>query len=614
VKNLIFPSKKNLVIGLALVNVLKRNEFKAVLAHEFGHFAQRSMSVGIWVYMAQQIAAHMIAQRDMFDKFLRSLSRVDIRFAWIGWLLQLIVWSLRSITESVFDLVLRAQRALSREMEFHADLVAVSQTGSDALVHALFKLRSADDAWSKTQNFNYSELKQGRLTKDLFSVHTKLLNTMAEILNDPDYNSLPAGTENPNAEFRLFTPELAQPPQMWATHPYNHEREENAKQRYIPSPKDELSAWDMFSNAAERRAQGSSMVQQETLDHLSAAYSRRSYDKGYRGIYLNRSPVRHAESVNELFDDSISQSAIKDLYPVSLVDGMEKLRVLQQEYGLLESLNDGVYSAPGGIIRFRGDELVPHELPHVIEEIRHELNNHNLLLNDHDRLCRSAHSALASKAGNGWDAHHRGLASLLHFADHSHANLEDAHAVLNNVWRIVTVDRHVSGRERKRLLVAAQQLHRELHGTYEQAPGVALNKNLIKDWDANSWQEVLGELALPTPTKRNLHDWMQAIDFWTHVTLHKLSLLRSSALEALLECEQQLNDADVNGAALDSAPEAVSVPSGYTTLMPGRERELQKKLGLWDRFKTADGPGPSLARFAVSAGFVVGALVLTLVL
>ncbi|UUZ51245.1 M48 family metallopeptidase [Massilia sp. B-10] len=40
--NLIFPSKKNLEIGLALVNTLTLGELRAVLAHEFGHFAQRS--------------------------------------------------------------------------------------------------------------------------------------------------------------------------------------------------------------------------------------------------------------------------------------------------------------------------------------------------------------------------------------------------------------------------------------------------------------------------------------------------------------------------------------------------------------------------------------------
>jgi len=47
--NLLFPSKKNLIIGLGLVNVLNLGELKAVLAHEFGHFAQGSMVVGRWV-------------------------------------------------------------------------------------------------------------------------------------------------------------------------------------------------------------------------------------------------------------------------------------------------------------------------------------------------------------------------------------------------------------------------------------------------------------------------------------------------------------------------------------------------------------------------------------
>jgi hypothetical protein len=46
---LLRPSPKNLILGLGLVNVLTLSEFKAVLAHEFGHFAQGSMKLGIYV-------------------------------------------------------------------------------------------------------------------------------------------------------------------------------------------------------------------------------------------------------------------------------------------------------------------------------------------------------------------------------------------------------------------------------------------------------------------------------------------------------------------------------------------------------------------------------------
>lgn len=46
--NLIFPSQKNLEIGLGLINTLNLGEFKSILAHEFGHFTQRSMIIGRW--------------------------------------------------------------------------------------------------------------------------------------------------------------------------------------------------------------------------------------------------------------------------------------------------------------------------------------------------------------------------------------------------------------------------------------------------------------------------------------------------------------------------------------------------------------------------------------
>ena len=111
--NLLIPSRKNLEICLPLVNVLNLSELKAVLAHEFGHFAQRSMAIGSWVYIAQQIASQIIHRRDALDKFLAGISRIDVRIAWIGWLLSLIVWSIRSLMDSLLRVVVLAQRSLS---------------------------------------------------------------------------------------------------------------------------------------------------------------------------------------------------------------------------------------------------------------------------------------------------------------------------------------------------------------------------------------------------------------------------------------------------------------------------------------------------------------------
>ena len=52
ITSLFWPTGKDLLIGLGLVNILNLSEFKSVLAHEFGHFAQKSTRLGGYVYTA----------------------------------------------------------------------------------------------------------------------------------------------------------------------------------------------------------------------------------------------------------------------------------------------------------------------------------------------------------------------------------------------------------------------------------------------------------------------------------------------------------------------------------------------------------------------------------
>ena len=63
--------------------------------------------------------------------------------------------------------------------------------------------------------------------------------------------------------------------------------------------------------------------------------------------------------------------------------------------------------------------------------------------------------------------------------------------------------------------------------------------------------------------------------------------------------------------AFKEAPAAAQVPSEYPTLTPGEERELQKRLGLWDKFQTADGAVAGSLRLVVAAAIIGGALLLT---
>jgi Zn-dependent protease with chaperone function len=622
VLNLIFPSRKNLEIGLALVNVLTLSEIKAVLAHEFGHFGQRSMAIGRWVYIAYQIAEQVVAKRDAMDHFLQSISRSDLRLAWIGWIVSSIVWSIRSLIDTVLRLVLLAQRALSREMEFQADLVAVSLTGSDELVHSLHKLQAADEAWGRTLNFTDSRIRNGHIPHDLFAVQTRIVEKIGQILDDETYGRVPTVDPNKPEQHRVFKASFARPPQMWSTHPASADREENAKRRYVSAPHDARSAWLLFDDVENVKAQvtghligetkATPSTADETLAALEGQYALLQYDPRYRGVYLGRSVVRQAARPAELYRDVLDhqavQQALLSLYSPTVGRDLEKLRDLEQEHASLVALRDKVYQATGGRIVFRGREIPRHQLPAAIREVLAEVEQTRQRVLDHDRQCRSAHLAAAARLGGGWREYLIGLIEVMHYAEHTFADLRDARGLLSNVVAVVTANGKVSRRQRKRLIAAANMLHGVLAGIYAQQEHLQLDATLREVLGRDSWSSMLGEFKLPEASNDNLSDWMNIIDDWVDFAANRLYAVAEVALEQLLRSEDLIAQHLREGTVPEAAATPSRIPSNYPTLLPGQERKRQKRLGLWSRFQTADGFIAATLRLAVAMVLVGGVL------
>src|SRR5262249_46380772 len=140
------PTPKNLILGLGLVNYLNLSELKAVLAHEFGHFGQSSMKLGTYVFQVNRLIADMVYGRDFFDDLVARMRGRDARLDLFAAAFAGLLWGLRKALEGLFRAINFANSALSRQMEFNADLVAVSVTGSDPLIHALACIEFADQA------------------------------------------------------------------------------------------------------------------------------------------------------------------------------------------------------------------------------------------------------------------------------------------------------------------------------------------------------------------------------------------------------------------------------------------------------------------------------------
>ncbi|WEF32403.1 M48 family metallopeptidase [Pseudoduganella chitinolytica] len=616
--NLLLPSKKNLEIGLPLVNALPLGELRAVLAHEFGHFAQRSMAVGRWVYMAQQIAGHLVAQRDQFDRLLDWLGRLDYRLRIFAWALQLVVWSIRSLVEMAFRVVLLMQSALSREMELQADLVAVALTGSDALIHALHRLHAADDAWQRAVQFVHNESAQGCAVADAYAVQSLVTRRMAAILDDDRYGDVPPVPAESPARHRVFRQQLGHPPKMWQSHPLNHEREENAKRHYVAAPIDATSAWSLFEQPAILRERMSSMLAgapdqplaaialADSLQKVSRLYRREQFNRRYCGIYFGRDIARHTTTATDLRQlvpaDATAGAA---LYPAALRDDVRALRALREERDQLQALVAGWTSARNGRVRLRGEDCARRDLPAALARCTRELEEVEGRLRAHDLRCRSWHQAMAQQLGGDWREYLDGLLAVVHYAEHTHANVADVHGLAMNVVAIETAVRRIGSEAIVRVVTAANDLHRVLEQAYAAAYQLDLDARLRRRLGAQEGcRDLLGEFTLPLAQRDNLGDWLPAVGHWVEHTLNRLSALRSAALEQLLVAEALVALHVRRGTVPRPAPAPTVVPPGYATLLPGEERKRRDKLDLWARFLRADGWLPGGARLLVAGGIV----------
>ncbi|CAL2087773.1 Zn-dependent protease with chaperone function [Tenacibaculum sp. 190524A05c] len=623
--NLIFPSKKNLEIGLGVVNVLSLGELKAVLAHEFGHFAQRSMLLGRYVYVVQQIAARIVGKRDAFDSFLAGLSGFDIRIAWIGWILSILVWSVRSFIEICFTVVVAAERALSREMEFQADLVAVSLTGSDALIHALYKLQVADEAHDNALDCVNALLGEKKAVKDMYTLQSNYIEKMAVILNDENYGKSPIiPSESPETN-RIFANKKYNPPKMWATHPADIDRENNAKKNYILEEIDNRSSWELFSDPKGFREELTKRVistakvetteesEEEALKYQNKTYFDWTFlEPRYNSNFLNRYAFQNFDSHEDLLSGEIKEGDISDvlnsLYPKSISQNIQELQELQEEEVALEVSKDESLTLEKRRIWHRGNQIKRKEIPQVLNDLKGEISSVREKLKDHDKLCRSVFQRMAKSVDKSWANYHERLVKLVHYSEHALANLKDVSRKYNNVMSIALADGNVSSEELADILSIGTTYHAVLRRVYKHSEELSLDNTLLKNMNIESYSSLYEEFKLPPPYKENINDWVNVVGSWASLALENLTKLRNESLELLLETEKYIKEAYQNKLSEGTTSVIKGFPDSYDVLTPGKERKLQTKLGVWDRFVTGDGIIPSIAKFGISGGIVFAAI------
>ncbi|SDR13056.1 Zn-dependent protease with chaperone function [Chryseobacterium soldanellicola] len=187
--SMFLPVKKNLTIGMGLINSTTVGELKTVLAHEFGHFSQRSMKIGGYVSQAEKIIFDTVYNNKDFENTIKNGSGHWV-FQFTGFVSVGFISVFQYILKIFSDFLFKNNASLRREMEFHADAVATFVTNPKEQTSSLLRLDLSSAAFNSSFMF-YTQSENKYLPENLFENQTILMKVFSERNNHPYENNLP---------------------------------------------------------------------------------------------------------------------------------------------------------------------------------------------------------------------------------------------------------------------------------------------------------------------------------------------------------------------------------------------------------------------------------------
>lgn len=405
--SMFLPVRKNLQIGLGLVNAVNLSEFKAILAHEFGHFSQRSMKLGSYVYNVNKVIHNMLYDNDGYSDSLQSWANVSQYFAFFAGFTVKIVQGIQSILQSVYGVVNKRYMGLSRQMEFHADTVAACVSGGNHLVNALRRLEIADGCYQRLFGHYSQWYKENLKADNIYPQHGEIMKHYA-IDHGLEYaDGLPQVT----AQSFLHAPKSRLViKNQWASHPSTGDREAHLNSLAITTETVGLSAWSLFANAEKLQEEVTGMVygnvefkkQPDQLDlHSFRAKfykeaSRYRLQSDYKNFYTNRD-IKCVDVQSLEINEEMTSRSIEDILGPDIVNINEAQQVIMNDLEALRSISAG--SSGVESFEFDGRKYGEGDASSLMALLQSELDRNEQVIEETDRKLISFFLCYAAKVG-----------------------------------------------------------------------------------------------------------------------------------------------------------------------------------------------------------------------
>src|SRR5260370_20743387 len=296
--------------------------------------------------------------------------------------------------------------ALSRQMEFKADLLAVSLTGSDAPVHLLHRSYIGQASFNQGVNDLRVAMDHHLYTNDLFYHQSAAVRIIRKKNKDPRPEEPPALPDDANETSQVFEDDDDKVAEMWSTHPSCYDREQSAKAHYIRTQLAERSRWLLFDNVEELRERVTYKFYrfyfkipkdviladpEEVQGFIDDEHADRTYDAKYQGLYDNRNLV--LKDINDMAKEGSKQpwsitelgNTHATLYNAEVKHRAQLYYKRIEELNLLTAVKNGWHRPKDDELEFRSEFYEIHDAKRLLKKVDKEMEKDHKWLEAHDR-------------------------------------------------------------------------------------------------------------------------------------------------------------------------------------------------------------------------------------
>lgn len=372
--SMFLPVRKNLQIGIGLVNAVTVSEFKGILAHEFGHFSQRSMKVGSYVYNVNYVIHNLLFDNAAFDAMLEKWGDGNGYLKVGTALAKLVVRGIQWVLGKAYNIVNLNYLRLSREMEFHADEVAAHVAGSAPLASALQRFGLADFAYNFVSGCYH---RQGPGPRNFYTQHAFALTFLGEKDQLKFQNGLPmvVSTRNRYNQSKLVITD------QWASHPSVEDRVERLMAlNQSTQNEDSRRAYELFHQIENIQhtfttemffgpnppSENTFQSDQEFQETFLQAYHEGGFNEIFNGYYDNKNPVFPETAI-----DNTRVIDPTQLFSDDVVDKVYMEITLVSDIQTIEAINEGRYQVKS--FDYDGNKYTADEAAFLLPNLRDEL-------------------------------------------------------------------------------------------------------------------------------------------------------------------------------------------------------------------------------------------------